>query len=70
MPNDAEAKTVPLNLSKDPPTGREKLVQIIRDLFRVDADLDLTYLLKLPEGDLEKLVACIRGRVENQNTTG
>ena len=50
--------------------GREKLVQIIGDLLGVDAGLDLTFLLKLPEGDLEKLEACIRGRVETQNATG
>ena len=48
----------------------EKLVQIIRNLLRADADLDLAFLLTLPEQDLEKLVACIRERVETQNTFG
>jgi len=41
---------------------KEKLLEIITDLLK--ADLDLGFLLKLEEDELEKLVACIRDRVE------
>ena len=40
----------------------EELVKKIEDLLKTDADLD--FLLVLKKKDLEKLVACIRGRVD------
>jgi hypothetical protein len=43
---------------------REKLVKIIQELLRTDNDLD--FLKELKRGDLEKLVACIRDRIDQQ----
>jgi len=40
----------------------EELVKKIEELLNTDADLD--FLMALKEKDLEKLVACIRGRVD------
>jgi len=39
----------------------EELVQKIKELLKTDADLG--FLMVLKRKDLEKLVACIRGRV-------
>ena len=40
----------------------EELVKKIKELLNTDADLD--FLMVLKKKDLEKLVACIRGRVD------
>ena len=40
----------------------DELVKKIEELLKTDADLD--FLLVLKRKDLEKLVACIRGRVD------
>jgi hypothetical protein len=40
----------------------EELVKKIKELLKTDADLD--FLMVLKRKDLEKLVACIRGRVD------
>jgi hypothetical protein len=40
----------------------EELVKKVKELLNTDADLD--FLLVLKRKDLEKLVACIRGRVD------
>jgi len=40
----------------------EELVKKIEELLNTDADLD--FLLALNKKDLEKLVACIRGRLD------
>jgi hypothetical protein len=40
----------------------DELVKKIEDLLKTDADLD--FLLALRKKDLEKLVACIRGRLD------
>jgi len=40
----------------------EELVKKIKELLETDADLD--FLLGVKRKDLEKLVACIRGRVD------
>ena len=40
----------------------EELVKKIEELLNTDADLD--FLLVLKKRDLEKLVACVRGRVD------
>ena len=40
----------------------DELVKKIEELLKTDADLD--FLLILKKKDLEKLVACIRGRVD------
>jgi len=40
----------------------EELVKKIKGLLKTDADLD--FLLVLRKKDLEKLVACIRARVD------
>jgi len=42
--------------------NKEKLIEIIQGLL--DTDIDLDFLLKLKQGELELLVACIRGRVD------
>jgi len=41
---------------------REKLVEKIKELLKTDNDLN--FLLVLKKGDLEKLLACIRDRVD------
>ena len=41
---------------------KEKLVKIIQELLKTDNDLN--FLKELKGGDLEKLVACIRDRVD------
>jgi hypothetical protein len=41
---------------------KEKLVEKIRELLKMDIDLD--FLLILEEEELERLVACIRDRVD------
>ena len=40
----------------------EELIKKVKELLNTDADLD--FLLVLKKKDLEKLVACIRGRVD------
>jgi len=40
----------------------EKLVEKIKELLKTDSDLG--FLLELKKEDLEKLVACIRDRVD------
>ncbi len=41
---------------------KEKLVEKIRELLETDIDLD--FLLRLKKEELERLVACIRDRVD------
>ena len=41
---------------------KEKLVEKIRDLLKTDNDLN--FLLELKKEELERLVACIRDRVD------
>jgi hypothetical protein len=41
--------------------SNEKLIQIIQDLLRTDQDL--SFLKELKKEDLERLVACIRDRI-------
>ena len=43
--------------------NKEKLIEIIQGLL--DTDMDLGFLLKLKQHDLELLAACIRGRVDS-----
>ena len=40
----------------------DELVKKVKELLNADADLD--FLLVLKKKDLEKLVACIRGRLD------
>jgi len=40
----------------------EELVKKVRELLNTDADLD--FLMVLKRKDMEKLVACVRGRVD------
>jgi len=40
----------------------EEMVKKIKELLKTDADL--SFLMVLKRKDLEKLVACIRGRVD------
>jgi hypothetical protein len=42
--------------------NREKLVRIIRELLKTDQDLD--FLKDLKKENLERLVACIRDRID------
>ena len=41
---------------------KEKLIEIIQGIL--ETDVDLSFLLQLKERELEKLVACIRERVD------
>ena len=45
-----------------PNITKEKLVEIIKGLLGIDADLN--FLVKLDEDELETLVSCIRGRID------
>ena len=42
--------------------NKQVLIEILRKVLETDADLD--FLLKLTHEDLETLVACVRGRVD------
>ena len=42
--------------------GKTELLEIITKLLKTDVDLD--FLLNLPESDLETLVVCIRERCD------
>jgi hypothetical protein len=42
--------------------SKEKLLEIIRKLLR--SDLDLTFLMKLEQREMEQLVAAIRERID------
>ncbi len=42
--------------------SKEKLVEKIKELLKTDIDLD--FLLELKEEEIERLVACIRDRVD------
>jgi len=44
------------------PMTKDKLVEKIRDLLKTDNDLN--FLLELKKEELERLVACIRDRVD------
>ena len=41
---------------------KDKLVEKIREILRIDNDLD--FLVELKKEELERLVACIRDRVD------
>jgi len=48
---------------------KKELLEIIKKLLKTDVDLD--FLLNLPESDLERLVVCIRERFDQvENLTG
>ena len=42
--------------------SKEKLLEIVRKLLR--SDLDLTFLMKLEQREMEQLVAAIRERID------
>jgi len=42
--------------------GKEKLLQILRNLL--DCELDLEFLLQIDEKSLEQLVVAVRARIE------
>jgi hypothetical protein len=46
----------------------EELVKKVEELLDTDADLDFLFVLK--KKDLEKLVACIRGRLHQVSEKG
>ncbi len=46
---------------------KEKLVEKIRELLKTDNNLD--FLLGLKEVEIERLVACIRDRVDQTNSS-
>jgi hypothetical protein len=46
----------------------DELVRKVEELLKTDADLD--FLLVLRKRDLEKLVACIRGRLDQVSEKG
>jgi hypothetical protein len=46
----------------------EELVKKVKELLDTDADLD--FLLVLKKNDLEKLVACVRARVDQVGNNG
>ena len=46
---------------------KEKLVDKIEDLLKTD--IDLNFLLELKKEELERLVACIRDRVDQTDSS-
>lgn len=42
---------------------KEKLIEILQGIL--NADVDLSFLLKLKGSEIETLVACVRERVDN-----
>jgi hypothetical protein len=46
----------------NPTMTKKKLIETVKRIF--NTDLDLSYLTKLTETELETLVACIRDRVD------
>jgi hypothetical protein len=46
----------------------DELVKKVKELLDMDSDLD--FLLGLKKKDLEKLVACIRGRLDQVSNNG
>jgi len=43
---------------------KEKMIEIIQRVLKVE-DVDLTFLMKLSNSELETLVSCIRYRVDH-----
>lgn len=50
------------NPIKSPPMTKEKLIEILKGIL--NTDMDLGFLEKLKENEIERLVACIRERVD------
>ena len=46
----------------DAPMTKDKLVEKIKELLKTDNDLD--FLLELKKEEIERLIACIRDRVD------
>jgi hypothetical protein len=46
---------------------KEKLIEKIKELLKTD--IDLNFLLILEDEELERLVACIRDRVDQTNSS-
>jgi hypothetical protein len=43
-------------------TPKEKLIQVVQKILR--SDLDLTFLTKLEQREIEQLIAAIRGGID------
>ena len=43
---------------------KERLIEILRKLFQTETNLE--FLLKLDEDELQTLVACVRGRLDQE----
>ncbi len=50
------------NPIKRPPMTKEKLIEILKGIL--NTDIDLGFLEQLKANEIEKLVACIRERVD------
>jgi hypothetical protein len=50
------------NPIKRPPMTKEKLIEILKGIL--NTDIDLGFLEQLKENEIEKLIACIRERVD------
>ena len=48
--------------------NREEILGIIKELLQTDVDLD--FLLKLDQAELETLTVCIRSRMEEEREEG
>jgi hypothetical protein len=58
-----KAYLVYLCLAMDKDMNKEKLVRIVQELLKTDQDLD--FLMELEREQLERLVACIRDRIDH-----
>lgn len=45
------------------PMDKEKLIEILRSILKVD--IDLSFLMHLEKSDIETLVACVRQRIDD-----
>jgi hypothetical protein len=50
------------NPIESPPMTKQKLIEILKGIL--NTDIDLGFLEQLKENEIEKLVACIRERVD------
>ena len=57
-----ESERKPSSAAMSNDITKEKLIDIIKGLLKTDTDL--RFLQELHRGDLEKLVACVRDRID------
>ena len=59
---DVRGKLYYLSIMTKEKLTKEKLIEILQNIL--NTDIDLSFLLELKKSELEMLVACIRGRID------